>query len=113
MFWQRLAHLKGAYTLKHTTISELPVILPDNLDIFNKLVDAILAEYKNNADANVSEYEAEINRLVYELYGLSAADIGNVAKTLDSLSIQTHRSGGIMCDENSENSVLMDDEGLD
>jgi hypothetical protein len=43
-----------------------------------KLVDKILAIKRKNIKADVSELEAEIDQLVYQLYGLTPEEIAIV-----------------------------------
>lgn len=66
----------GAYTLKHSTIQELPFKVADQTNIFSNLVDYILYsktskekinEYTTN-DALVLMFEETIDTMVYELY---------------------------------------------
>lgn len=79
----------GAYTLKHETISELPIIVKPGKDVQNKLiklVDQILECKKQlvtaHSDANKNHYEQkcqsldnQLDKLVYELYGLTEEEI--------------------------------------
>jgi len=41
-------------------------------------VEAILTQKKADPEADVSEFEAEINQIVYSLYGLTDAEIANI-----------------------------------
>lgn len=63
-------------------VESLPV--PDASDAqqrpFVRLVDDILAAKAADPDADVTEREKEIDRLVYTLYGLSEAEITAVEK---------------------------------
>ena len=67
----------GAYTLKASTIESLP--LPDSTisqqNGIISLVDKILAIKKQDPLANVATIEADIDRLVYELYNLTEDEI--------------------------------------
>ena len=73
----------GAYTLKHETILELPLIYDTKLDIkIITLVDQILPitkddDYLGNPDkqAKVKKLENEIDQLVYKLYELTPEEI--------------------------------------
>ncbi|HAG08456.1 MAG TPA: restriction endonuclease [Desulfotomaculum sp.] len=74
----------GAFTLKHETINELPIKELSNLEQkpFIDLVDKILAitkaeDYLQNPDrqAQVKEYEKQIDQMVFELYGLTEEEI--------------------------------------
>lgn len=48
------------------------------------LVDKILEAKRGNADADTSAWEAEIDRLVYALYGLTAEEIALVENQRDA-----------------------------
>ncbi len=67
----------GAYTLKAATIEALPI--PETTPAQQKpiiaLVDKILSAKKNKPQADTSKEESEIDRLVYQLYGLSEDEI--------------------------------------
>ncbi|MBL7789865.1 MAG: Eco57I restriction-modification methylase domain-containing protein [Chitinophagales bacterium] len=67
----------GAYTLKKATIEEFPIIELDDKkqQPFIKLVDKILSLKKSNPEADTTDLEAEVDKLVYELYGLSEEEI--------------------------------------
>jgi hypothetical protein len=57
---------------------KVPPITPANESIvqhIESLVDKILAAKKQDKDADTSEWEQEIDRLVYELYGLTEEEI--------------------------------------
>ncbi|MGQ9844587.1 MAG: class I SAM-dependent DNA methyltransferase, partial [Spirochaetota bacterium] len=56
----------------------LPPITTDNQPLvaqIEALVDKILAAKKQNPQADTSHWEREIDRLVYELYGLTEEEI--------------------------------------
>ena len=63
----------GAYTLKAATIESLPI--PTTTVAQQKpiiaLVDRILAAKKQDPQADTTELEAQIDRLVYKLYGIT------------------------------------------
>ena len=67
----------GAYTLKASTIEALPI--PGSTASQQKeiiaLVNRILMIKKEDPQANVATMEADIDRQVYELYGLTEDDI--------------------------------------
>jgi hypothetical protein len=74
----------GAFTLKYETVIEFPIKIISLKDqkSFITLVDKILAitqseDYLQNKSkqAKVKEYEKEIDRMVYELYGLTEEEI--------------------------------------
>ena len=63
-------------------VESLPI--PDASDAqkrpFVRLVDDILAAKDAAPDADITEQEKEIDRLIYTLYGLSEAEIATVEK---------------------------------
>jgi len=61
--------------LRHFPIK---VISDDDQDSYIKLVDDIMEAKKKNPSADTTALEAEIDQLVYELYGLSEEEIGIV-----------------------------------
>jgi hypothetical protein len=72
----------GAYTLKRGTIEKLPVIIPSApvCKKVERLVDAILAAkaadpQASGTSADTSALEAQVDALVYGLYGLTAEEI--------------------------------------
>lgn len=65
------------YSVKPFYVEQFPIVKPQTNRLINK-VDQILTVKEDNPEADTSEWEAEIDRLVYELYGLSEEDIGIV-----------------------------------
>ena len=65
----------GAYTLKAATISTLPFKIAKDTDEIVNIVEKILSIKKDNHDADVSALESEIDRLVYQLYGLAYDEV--------------------------------------
>ena len=65
----------GAYTLKAATISALPFKIAKNTQEIVGIVNKILIEKSKDHDSNVSSLESEIDRLVYQLYGLTEEEI--------------------------------------
>lgn len=65
----------GAYTLKAATISALPFVDTDDYEPIITLVDRILEAKKLDPQSDTSVLEAEIDRLVYDLYGLTEDEI--------------------------------------
>ena len=65
----------GAYTLKAATISALPFVDTDDYEPIITLVDHILEAKKLDPQSDTSVLEAEIDRLVYDLYGLTEDEI--------------------------------------
>lgn len=67
----------GAYTLKAATIEALPIAIgtkEQQKEIALK-VDSILNIKAKDKQADVSSIESEIDRLIYNLYGLSDNEI--------------------------------------
>jgi len=64
----------GAYTLKHSTILQLPIVIAKNPQPIMSLVEEILSSLCNKG-ADVSDLERRIDTLVYELYGLTEEEI--------------------------------------
>ena len=65
----------GAYTLKAATISALPFKIAKDTTEISSVVDKILSIKEHDHDADVSKEESEIDRLVYQLYGLTEEEI--------------------------------------
>jgi len=63
----------GAFTLKHSTIQELPVKLNVNYNVIITLADFIIKEKKQNKDT--SACENKLNSLVFKLYDLSYNEV--------------------------------------
>ncbi len=64
----------------------IPSITPKNQLIVSKielLVDEILAEKKQNSDADTSEKECQIDQMVYKLYDLTDDEI-KIVENFDS-----------------------------
>ena len=72
----------GVIRWKKVYVESLPV--PNTFDArkrpFVRLMDDILAAKDAAPDADITEKEKEIDRLVYALYGLSEAEIAAVEK---------------------------------
>ena len=68
----------GAYTLKASTIEALPIIVAvDKLPIVT-FVNQILESKQENPQTDTSELENKIDELVYQLYGITEAEIAVV-----------------------------------
>jgi len=67
----------GAYTLKAATIEALPIVVSNEQPIIS-LVNQILSAKKENPQADTSDWENEIDQLVYQLYGLTDEEIAIV-----------------------------------
>lgn len=75
--------IQNGYQLIWKYFGEIPIALKDG-DLSNKissLVDSILATKKKDPSADTSKQEAEIDKLVYELYGLTDEEIAIVEGT--------------------------------
>ena len=70
----------GALRWKKVYIEEVPIprLSAEEQFPFVQLMDSILAETTSDPSADVDEQEAEIDRLVYELYGLTAEEVAAV-----------------------------------
>ncbi|MGX9246465.1 Eco57I restriction-modification methylase domain-containing protein [Sphingobacterium multivorum] len=63
----------GAYTLKHATIQQLPIVITENQSIIIDLVNDILQKAQQGKD--ISEVDIELNSLIYSIYGLTYHEI--------------------------------------
>jgi type II restriction/modification system DNA methylase subunit YeeA len=67
-------------------ILSLPPITPTNKPIVRQieaLVDKILAAKKENKNANTSNWEQEIDKLVYKLYDLTKEEIKIIEENIN------------------------------
>ena len=53
----------------------LPIKIPDNQQPFIGLVDKIMIMKESNHEVDISEIEADLNKMIYQLYDLSADEI--------------------------------------
>ena len=65
----------GAYTLKHSTILQLPIKIAKNQKKFIEIVDEILYLKNQNSDYNAFKEELILDAYVYKLYELSFAEV--------------------------------------
>ena len=56
--------------IQKNQLGSIPVIIPEKIDIYDKLVCQILEIKSKDTDANISALERQINNLVYRLYNL-------------------------------------------
>jgi len=63
----------GAYTLKHATIQQLPIVLSENQKPIIDLVDKILFAKVNNN--NTAILEKKLDEHIYSLYNLTDKEI--------------------------------------
>jgi adenine-specific DNA-methyltransferase len=81
--------LKAEY-LKDTPIPAAP---PETQKVMERLVDRILTSKQQDAEADVSALERQIDQLVYGLYGLTPEEIQIVEGTGDRIPIPSHPTG--------------------
>lgn len=88
-FLERECRLLGRTTIQYSKqwMSKIPIpaISPAQQKPIIDLVDSILTAKKKNPTANTSEQEKEIDKLVYDLYGLTEPEI-NIIKGQNSSS---------------------------
>ena len=65
----------GAYTLKHSTILQLPIRIAKNQEKFIEIVDEILNLKNKNFDYNVFNEELMLDANVYKLYDLTYDEV--------------------------------------
>lgn len=70
----------GYFEYKPMYVSEIPIV---ETDILEQFVDQILTAKKENPDADTGKLEAEIDQLVYELYGLTDDEIAIVEESVE------------------------------
>jgi hypothetical protein len=63
----------GAYTLKHSTILDLPIKLSEDKNLIIKLVDSILIAKREGKDTTA--LEQHLDTVVYRLYDLTCDEI--------------------------------------
>jgi hypothetical protein len=68
----------GGYMMQKVFLEKIPVIEPPINEEVTKKVEKILALKKTDAETDVTSLEAEIDQLVYQLYGLTEDEIGIV-----------------------------------
>ena len=61
----------------------IPKISPEGQKPFIQAVDRILAEKATDPDAYTADFEREIDRLVYDLYGLTEEEDTAIERSLD------------------------------
>ncbi len=67
----------GAYTLKKTTIERFTLPKPDNIIINSiiKKVDEIIKIKEIDINNDISKFENEIDKIIYNIYGLTAEEL--------------------------------------
>lgn len=76
----------GAYTLKAATISALPFCIAEDMQPIIDVVDEILNKKASNHDADITDEEARLNDLVYELYGINNKEKAIILANLIEIS---------------------------
>lgn len=77
-------YVRGGYIrLKISYVEQLPIFVGNPIirKAIEEIVSKIITFKKTNADANIKEFEAEIDQLVYELYGLTEEEIRIVERS--------------------------------
>ena len=69
----------GAYTLKHATIQQLPIIIAENQQPIIALVDQILTAKSATPAADTTAIERQIDEIVYNLYGVTDEEISKIS----------------------------------
>ncbi|ADV45400.1 DUF7149 domain-containing protein [Nitratifractor salsuginis] len=77
---ERLKHNGELLQIDKNQFMKVPLFVPEDTQVFDKLVNQII-EKKKSGEAT-DELEARIDRMVYELYGLSDEEIGIVERSL-------------------------------
>ena len=70
----------GAYTLKHATIQQLPIVISENQQPIVDLVEKLLSAKTNDEETIL--LEESINDLVYQLYDLTEEEISIIKSNL-------------------------------
>ena len=81
-FWfEHNGKMQGShFQVDKEPLLNIPIKTPDKkleMEVIN-LVNHIIAEFKKNNKANIKFFEAEIDQLVYKLYGLTREEIAIV-----------------------------------
>jgi adenine-specific DNA-methyltransferase len=66
------------------SVGELPIRFSDNTNAAIKIVDAILGDKREDINADTTALEAQIDKMVYELYGLTDEEIKIVEGNLNN-----------------------------
>ena len=64
--------------VKTVYVKKLPIIIPEDeaiIERIEELVKLVLSEKKQFESADTTHYEAEIDELVYQIYGVSHSDV--------------------------------------
>lgn len=72
----------GGYMMQKVFIEEIPVMSPKKDEQITSKVTEIISLKKENPQADTSKLEAEIDQMMYELYGLSEEEIAIVEGSL-------------------------------
>jgi adenine-specific DNA-methyltransferase len=72
----------GGYMMQKVFIEEIPVFKTPKHEKISSKVDQILTIKKQNPETDTSKLEAEIDQMVYELYGLTEEEIAIVEESV-------------------------------
>ena len=73
----------GGYMMQKVFLEKIPIIKPPINEGVTNLVEEILLIKETDPAADTSALEAEIDRLVYELYGLTEEEIGIIESSIN------------------------------
>ena len=91
----------------------IPDVPKEKQEPIVRLVDRILAAKRKNLQADVADLEAEIDKRVYELYGMKVPDPAE-AKAAALSAVSKGQGKKLKPSRTSKSkSILVDDEGLD
>ncbi|MDR2757363.1 MAG: Eco57I restriction-modification methylase domain-containing protein [Planctomycetaceae bacterium] len=76
----------GAYTLKYATVSQLPIVVAKNMRPIISLVDQILSTKKKNPTTDTSNFESQIDAIVFHLYGLTEEQMITILLSMPSVN---------------------------
>lgn len=65
----------GYFSMSKSYVETVPIVYPQNTTPFIEIVKEIIDIKKQNSAANTTDLEAQIDQLVYELYGLTEKEI--------------------------------------
>jgi adenine-specific DNA-methyltransferase len=91
----------------------IPDVPKEKQEPIVRLVDRILAAKRKNIEADVSGLEAEIDKLVYDLYGMKVPEPATASASAESTVVKKQTAKSKKTRVPKKRSVLVDDEGLD
>lgn len=66
----------SAYQIDKAPLLEIPIAIPEDVDLFKNLVDQIMGLKLKGQSS--TEIEAKLDVLIYELYGLTDSEITEI-----------------------------------